>query len=124
MAVGRGDAGVWTSRVAGVSVAALAMVALAGCGAQKSPAAVAANQAFLSQVHVAAPDINNFRSDVKLERLGHAACDGFHAGASYQELADRLPLLEGSDPLPSADLGAVIDAAVDAYCMEYRSMIE
>ncbi len=104
--------------------AALAVVALAGCGGRISPAADAANQAFLSQVHVAGPDISNYRSDVQLERLGHAACDGFHSGASYEELADRLPLLEGSDPLPAADLGAVIDAAVNAYCPQYRSMIE
>jgi hypothetical protein len=107
-----------------VLVAAFTVVALAGCGGRNAPAADAANQVFLSQAHVAAPDVNSYRSDVQLERLGHAACDGFHAGASYEELADRLPLLEGSRPLPSADLGAVIDAAVDAYCPQYRSMIE
>jgi hypothetical protein len=107
-----------------VFVAVLTVVALAGCGGRNSPAADAANQAFLSQARVAAPDVNSYRNDVQLERLGHAACDGFHSGASYQELADRLPLLEGSDPLPSADLGAVIDAAVEAYCPQYRSMIE
>jgi hypothetical protein len=105
-------------------LAALAMVAVAGCDGRNSPAASAANQAFLSQVHVTAPDVGSYRSDVQLERLGHVACDGFHAGASYQELADRLPLLEGRHPLPSADLGAVIDAAVDAYCIQYRSMID
>ncbi len=105
-------------------LAALTVVALTGCGGRSSPAANPANQVFLSQVHVAAPDINSYRSDVQLERLGHAACDGFHSGASYQELADRLPLLEGSHPLPSSDLGAVIDAAVGAYCPQYRSVIE
>lgn len=124
MSVGQSDAGWWPCRVAGSLVAALAVAALAGCGTRDSPAVDVANQAFLSQVHVAAPDINSYRSDVKLERLGHAACDGFHSGASYEELADRLPLLEGRDPLPSADLGAVIDAAVDSYCTQYRSMIE
>jgi hypothetical protein len=102
----------------------VAVLALAGCGSRNSPAADAANRVFLSQVYVAAPDVGNYRSDVQLERLGHAACDGFHSGASYEELADRLPLLEGSNPLPSADLGAVIDAAVQAYCVQYRGMIE
>jgi hypothetical protein len=107
-----------------VVLAATAVLALAGCGGGSSPAADAANQAFLAQVHVAAPDIGNYRSDVQLERLGHAACDGFRSGASYEELADRLALLEGSHPLPAADLGAVIDAAVDSFCTQYRSMID
>jgi hypothetical protein len=105
-------------------VAAWAVLALAGCGGRDSPVTLAANQAFLAQVHVAAPDIGNYRSDVQLERLGHAACDGFRSGASYEELADRLALLEGSHPLPAADLGAVIDAAVGAFCTQYRSMID
>lgn len=102
----------------------LAVLAVAGCGGGKSQATDAANQVFLAQVHAAAPDVGSYRSDVQLERLGHAACDGFHSGASYEELADRLSLLEGSDPLPSTDLGAVIDAAVNAYCPQYRNMIE
>jgi hypothetical protein len=106
-----------------VFAAASTMLALAGCGGGSSAATGAANQSFLSEVHVAAPDIGSHRSDVQLERLGRAACDGFHSGASYEELADRLPLLEGSEPLPSADLGAVIDAAVDAYCPQYHSLI-
>jgi hypothetical protein len=105
-------------------VAALAVLALAGCGGGKSAAGDAANQVFLAQLYVAAPDVGSYRSDVQLERLGHAACDGFHSGASYEELADRLALLEGSHPLPAADLGAVIDAAVDSFCTQYRSMID
>ena len=97
---------------------------VAACGGGNSAAASADNQTFLSQVHVAAPDINTYRTDVQLTRIGHAVCDGFRSGASYQELADRLPLLEGSNPLPSADLGALIDAAVDAYCPQYRGQIQ
>jgi Protein of unknown function (DUF732) len=124
MAVGRGVSGWWPGRVAGVLATASAVLALAACGGGNSAAAAAANQLFVSEVHVAAPDVSSYRSDVQLERLGHAACDGFRSGASYEELADRLPLLEGSDPLPSGDLGAVIDGAVDAYCPEYRAMIQ
>jgi hypothetical protein len=122
--VGRNDPGWQLCRVAGVFLTASAVLTLAGCGGRSSPSADAANQVFLSQVHVTAPDINSYRNDVQLERLGHAACDGFHSGASYEELADRLPLLEGSNPLPSADLGAVINGAVDAYCPQYHSMID
>ncbi len=114
----------WSCRVAGVLVAVLAALALAGCGQGNAAATDAANRDFLSEVHAAAPDIGSYRNDVQLERIGHAACDGFHSGASYEELADRLPLLEGSNLLPSADLGAVINAAVDVYCAQYRSMIE
>jgi hypothetical protein len=82
-----------------------------------------ADRDFLSSVHNAAPDIGAYRTDVQLTRLGHAACDGFRSGASFQQLADRLVLLEGNHPLPSADLGAVIDAAVTAYCPQYRSRV-
>jgi hypothetical protein len=114
----------WQCRGAGVVVAASAVLALAGCSRANPTATDTANRAFLSEVQVAAPNIGSYRSDVQLERLGHAACDGFRSGASYEELADRLPLLEGSNPLPSADLGAVINAAVDAYCIQYRSLIQ
>jgi hypothetical protein len=72
---------------------------------------------------VAAPDVAAYRTDVQLTRLGHAACDGFRAGASFQQLADRLVLLEGSNPLPSGDLGAVIDAAVANYCPQFRGRV-
>jgi hypothetical protein len=71
-------------------------------------------------VHVAAPDVGSYRTDVQLIRLGRAACDGFRSGASFEQLADRLVLLEGSNPLPSADLGAVIDAAVNEYCPQFH----
>lgn len=100
-------------------VAVAAAIASAGCsaGAPDGPA----DKSFLSSVHLAAPDIGASRSDVALTRLGHAACDGFRSGASYQELADRMSLLEGSHPLPSQDLGAVISSALDNYCPQYRS---
>jgi hypothetical protein len=74
-------------------------------------------------VHLADPNVTTYRSDVQLTRLGHAACDGFKSGASFQQLADRLVLLEGSNPLPPADLGAVIDAAVSSYCPEFHDRV-
>lgn len=99
--------------------AAAIAVAPSGCsaGSPDSPA----DKSFLSSVHVEAPDIGTYRSDVALARLGHAACDGLRSGASYQEVADRISLLEGSHPLPSQDLGAVISSALDSYCPQYRS---
>lgn len=83
----------------------------------------AADQAYLAEVHGSAPDINTVRSDTQLIRLGHAVCDDFRAKASYQEVADRLAITSGSDRLPSADLGAVITAAADNYCPQYRSLV-
>ena len=74
-------------------------------------------------MHVDAPDITTYRSDTELIRMGHAACDDFQAGASYQEIADRLRLQEGSHALPSQDLGVVISSAVQAYCPRFVSDI-
>jgi hypothetical protein len=98
-------------------------LSLAACGSGQKQASAQADQDFLASVHDAAPDVSAYRSDVQLTRLGHAACDGFRSGASFQQLADRLVLLEGSHPLPAADLGAVIDSAVTAYCPEFHSRV-
>ncbi|MCU4185670.1 DUF732 domain-containing protein [Acidiferrimicrobium sp. IK] len=105
-----------------VGVALLAVVAL-GCGSSTSAAATQQDSAFLAAVHGNAPDIGSYRSDVSLIRLGHAACDGFRSGVSYQQLADRLVLIQGSHPVPTADLGAVITAAVASFCPQYESLI-
>ena len=96
---------------------------LAACGGGASAGPSSADQAFLSAVHVDAPDIGTYRTDVQLTRMGHAVCEVFGSGASYEELADRMTLQEGSNPLPSEDLGAVVDAAVDAYCPQFTSRI-
>ena len=104
-------------------VAAGAAAGLASCGSGSSAESDQANQTFLSAVHLADPNVTAYRTDVQLIRLGHAACDGFKSGVSFQQLADRLVLLEGSNPLPSADLGAVIDAAVSAYCPEFHDRV-
>jgi hypothetical protein len=98
-------------------------LSLGACGSTSKQATAQADQDFLSSVHDSAPDIGAYRTDVQLTRLGHAACDGFRSGASFQQLADRLVLLEGSHPLPPADLGAVIDSAVDAFCPDFRSRV-
>jgi hypothetical protein len=82
-----------------------------------------ADSAFISSVLDAAPDIGTYRSDTQLIRLGHAACDGFASGVSYEQLADQLTLQEGSNPLPSEDLGAVITAAVESLCPKYLSQV-
>lgn len=93
------------------------IAAACSSGAPNSPA----DQSFLGAVHAQASDIGRYRSDVALVRLGHAACDGFRSGASYEELADRMSLEEGSNPLPSQDLGDVISTAAAVYCPQYRS---
>ncbi|MGH9055217.1 MAG: DUF732 domain-containing protein [Acidimicrobiales bacterium] len=104
-------------------VVLVATVATAGCGGGSPSLTSPADSAFLSQVHGSAPDIGTYRSDVQLIRLGQAACDGLRSGASYEQLADRLSLLEGSNALPSEDLGTVIDAAVTSFCPQYQSEI-
>jgi hypothetical protein len=81
----------------------------------------AADSSFIGSVHVGAPDIASYRSDTELIRMGHAACDDFQSGASYQEIADRLTIQEGSHALPSQDLGVVISSAVEAYCPRFVS---
>lgn len=105
-----------------VAAAALGLAG-AGCSSGSRSANTAADQEFLSAVHVAAPDVAQYRSDVQLTRLGHAACDGFRGGASYEQLADRMALQEGNPPLPSQDLGEVITAAVQSYCPQFRNLV-
>jgi hypothetical protein len=93
-----------------------------GCGKSNSGSSAADSQ-FVASIHLAAPDIGTYRSDTELIHMAHAACDGFKSGASYEQLADRLTLLEGRNPLPSQDLGALIDSSVNAYCPRFLSNI-
>ena len=102
---------------------ALVSVPAAAAGCSSGVPNGAADKAFLGAVHVEAPDIGTYRSDVALVRLGHAACDGFRSGASYEELADRMSLEEGRHPLPSQDLGVVISAAANNYCPQFISRV-
>lgn len=98
--------------LAGLSLAA-------GCNSAHGRANSSADAQFIAAVQLAAPGISSYRSNTELIRLGHAACDDFSSGASYEELADRLALQEGSQPLPPQDLGAVITAAVGSYCPKF-----
>jgi hypothetical protein len=102
---------------------AVLFLLLAACSGQSSSSGTDANQTFLSEVHDQAPDVSEYRTDVQLVRLGHAACEGFSSGASYVQLADRLALQEGSDLLPPADLGAVISSAVREFCPRYDPLV-
>lgn len=98
-----------------------ASVTLAGLAACGSGGESATDQSYLSEVHGAAADVGQYRSDAELIHLGHAVCDDFSAGASYEGVADRLAAEPGASDLPSSDLGAVITAAADNYCPKYRS---
>lgn len=111
-----GRTGGWAAPLAAVAFLAGAC----GSGAARS---TPADQAYLAEVHDSAPDINAARTDAQLVRLGHVVCDDFRARASYEEVADRLSTEAGSDSLPAADLGAVITAAADNYCPQYRDLV-
>jgi hypothetical protein len=96
---------------------------LAGCGSGSGAPSSATDQAYLSEVLSAVPTINSVRSNTQLIRLGHVVCDDFRAKASYQQVADRLSIEAGSSSLPPPDLGAVITAAADNYCPQYRALV-
>jgi hypothetical protein len=106
-----------------VVVVLAAVPMFAGSCGRGSTAPGPADNSYLSELHNSAPDIGTYRSDTQLVRLGHAACDGFAAGASYETVADRLALQEGHPALPSQDLGAVITAAADNYCIKFRAKV-
>jgi Protein of unknown function (DUF732) len=108
--------------VRGVAGACLGLV-LVGCGSGESAATKRQDQTFVNQVVSATPDATHYRSNTQLIRLGLAACDDFATGSSYEEIADRLALSEGSNPLPTEDLGAVITSAVDTFCPKYSSLV-
>jgi hypothetical protein len=105
-------------------IPAVIALAIAGAGCHSGGgAASGADQAYLAEVHQNAPDINSVRGDSALVRLGHVVCDDFRAKASYQEVADRLSIESGSDQLSSSELGAVITAAADNYCPQFRGLV-
>jgi hypothetical protein len=112
----------WGRGKVGAALVAV-VVGAAGCGGGGSGATGAADQAYLAEVHSDAPGVGSLRSDTDLVRLGHVVCDDFSAKASYEEVADRLSLEAGSSSLPAADLGAVIVAAADNYCPQFRDLV-
>ena len=98
------------------------MVIIAGCHSGTA-APSSTDLAYLAEVHNGSPNIGAVKSDTQLIRLGHVVCDDFRAKASYEEVADRLSIEAGSNALPSADLGAVITAAADTYCPQFRGLV-
>lgn len=99
------------------------LASLAGCSAGSPAASGRADAAFLSEVAASAPGITDLRSAGQLLGLGRAVCDAFAGGAGFQETADRLSTEEGSHPLPTEDLGAVISSAADNLCPRYRDRV-
>lgn len=96
----------------------------AGCGSSKpSTATRAQEQAYLNSVHETAADVNNYRTNTDLVRLGHAVCDDLRSGASYGTIADRLGTTQGASTLPSEDLGAVITSAARVFCPQYADKV-
>src|SRR5579875_373206 len=79
----------WRARASNSLAVGLAVALLTSCGPHtSSPGTVAAQQAFLGQVHNSDPGVNGVRSNVQLVRLGEAACTIFAAGSSYQSVAN------------------------------------
>ena len=103
------------------------MVALffGACGGGGGAKASQKDQLFLSDVHISAPDIASFRTNVQLTRLGQSVCDDFGSGASYESWPTGWPFLRGASLCPRRILRApcVIDAAVQAYCPQFNSQI-
>jgi hypothetical protein len=95
---------------------------LAGCGTGPATS-VRSEQRFLNSVYSQAPDISSYRSGSQLVSLGQAICQDLEAGASVQEVGDRVPLVEGNIALPPADLGVVISAAAGVLCPRYQSRL-
>jgi hypothetical protein len=112
------------AKAAHLAAGALLTVGLVGCGSGPSASTNRQDQQFVDSVVSAAPDVGRYRSDTQLIRLGQAACEGFASGVSYEQLADRLALSEGANPLPSEDLGAVITSAVQSFCPKYENLVD
>jgi hypothetical protein len=99
-----------------------ASLGVAACGGA-SAASPKAEQHFLDSVYSQAPDISSYRTGPQLISLGQTVCSDLRAGASVEQLGDRLPLVEGSVALPPADLGAVISAAVKELCPQFTKLL-
>ncbi len=90
----------------------------AGCSTSSNNNS-AESQAFLQQVHSQAPDIAGYRSNSELVKLGQAVCNELAAGASRQQVADRIAAQGSAHALPSEDLGTVMTAATATLCPKY-----
>jgi hypothetical protein len=85
---------------------------------------VAAKQRFLDSVYGQAPDISSYRTGTQLISMGQAVCADLSSGASVQVVADRVPLVEGSNPLPPTYLGVVIYSAVRVFCPRFDKLLD
>lgn len=106
------------------SQAAVVVVALsaAACSAA-APLSAQVRQSYLDAVYSQAPDIGGYRSGAQLVAMGQAICSDLGAGANVEQVADRVPLVEGNRALPPGDLGVVISAAVGSICPGYRKAL-
>jgi hypothetical protein len=95
---------------------------LVGCGGR-----VVSNEpevkAYLNSVYSQSPDIGTYRTGPQLVSLGEAVCSDFASGAGMEQVADRVPLVEGNVTLPASDLGIVISAAVSSLCPKFRRVL-
>lgn len=101
----------------------LALLA-AACGAGGPVLSAAAKQRFLDSVYGQAPDISTYRTSTQLISMGQAVCADLSSGASVQVVADRVPLVEGGDPLPPTYLGVVIYSAVRDFCPKFDKLLD
>jgi hypothetical protein len=108
----------------GSVVAAVLVLAFLGpsCGASGNLSGTV-RQDFLNTVYSQAPDINSYRTGAQLVSLGQAVCTDLEAGAGVQQVADRVPLVEGNVTLPTGDLGIVIAAAVGSICPQFHKLL-
>jgi hypothetical protein len=91
-------------------------VLVTGCGARVSSTA---RDGFLAAIHDEIPNINHYKSDTSLVRLGQAACAELSSGASFGTVTNQL---QGSSPsLPLVDLATVVRAATSELCPRYAS---
>jgi Protein of unknown function (DUF732) len=98
------------------------LLALAGCGGAGGLSGPV-RQRFLNAVYSQAPGVGGYRTGAQLVAMGQAVCTDFESGAGVQQVADRVPLFEGSVALPAPDLGVVMSAAVTHICPQYRSLL-
>ncbi len=105
-----------------LAAALVVAVTAAGCSSHSSTSPAAA-QAFVNSVYSQAPDIGGYRTGPQLLSLGQAICTDLESGATVEEVGDRVPLLEGNEPLPPDDLGVVISAAVNELCPKFHDLL-
>jgi hypothetical protein len=82
-----------------------------------------ATQPYLQQVHSQAPDISNYRTNSELVKIGQGVCNQFSAKATVEQVADKVAPPGSTGALPSEDLGAVINSAVQSLCPKYASVL-